>query len=133
MLESITLASKIAVDIDFGIDARPEYADGEVWPSKISIFGIAPQITFRGIDPTWLAAAKIPILGRAVTHVLTSIALRKREIGGTFAVGGGITFTAAGLAHVSEAFTGGAPGETEVILRCRHDGTNAPLIVTLPT
>lgn len=123
-----------SVDIDFGINAPAESADGDVWPTFIAIESVNPRITFRGIDPEWLKSTNVPLVGLTCTHANTIFYLRKRAIGGTFVVNGTaehIKFTAAGLAYVEEVFdaTGQGASETNLVLPCSYDGTNAPLVI----
>lgn len=133
-LESVLLESIRNLTINFGIDAVSEGADSEIWDRYASIRSIKPSLSLTGIDPEWLAAANIPLIGKAATHTNTAIYLRKRAQGSTFETDGTaehIKFTAAGLAHIETPaqVTGDTPAETTLTMPLRYDGTNAPLII----
>jgi len=133
-LESVALDHKRLLEIDFGIEVTPEGTDSDVEDTFVSIGQILPVLTMRGIDVEWFKAANIPLDGKAVSHVNTSIYLRKRASGDSFVVNGvaeHIKITACGLAWVEDAFdaNGNEAGEATLKMECRFDGTNLPLVI----
>lgn len=128
-LAGVTVASKQSLQIDFGITVEPEGGDSKLWPTRVSISDVQATITIPSVDVTLLAAASIPLLGKAGTHANTSIALLKRS-GGTLVAG--ITLTAAGWVYCDPAFeaSGKEEGTTTVVVKCKYDGTNAPIILS---
>jgi hypothetical protein len=132
--ESLAFTQAKRFTLNFGIDAQVEGADSDIWDTFPSIRSIAPSITLEGIDPNWLAAAKIPLAGLAVTHANTAFYLRKRDDAGSFVVDGTaehIKFTADGFATISEPIQwgGSGPATCTLELPLRYDGTNPPLIL----
>lgn len=140
-LGSMTIGGKLLshirqFEIDYGIKVVAESADGNPWPTFVSIETITPRITLRGIDPGWLADAVVPLTGLACTHANTIMYLRKRLSGDSFVPDGTaehIKFTAAGLAHVQQAFdaSGAGAAETSLVIPLRFDGTYAPVTFAL--
>ena len=133
-LESVTFNSKLRFEIDFGIRAEPEAADSDIWDTIVSISQIQPTLRLRGKDPTWLAAASVPLLGKAVTHANTNVYLRKRAAGGTFvadATEEHIKFTFASMATIETVFdaSGNATGEIELVMPMIYDGSNTPITI----
>lgn len=130
----VTIAQVRGVDIDFGINAVREGSDSDVWPTLVTIREILPKITIRGVNVDWLKAANIPLLGKAAAHADTKIYFRKRAVGGTYvadATAEHVKVTACGLAYVDQAFDANAnnPGEVNLVLDTRFDGTNNPIVV----
>lgn len=122
------------LQIDFGVNAVSEGADSDIWDRYVSIRDIKPMLTLRGIDPTWFAAASIPLIGKAATHANTSIYLRKREEGATLladATAQHVKFTADGMATIETIARvgGGEPSETVLTMPLDYDGTNDPLVI----
>jgi len=131
-MEGVATGQLSHLAINFGIAAKGEGADGEIWDTFSSIEQIAPSITLRGTDITWWAAGNVPTAGKSLSHALTNFYLRKRAVGGTFIannVANHIKFTACGLAVIDDGFTAG--GELSISIPLRYDGTNAPLLVNL--
>jgi hypothetical protein len=133
-LQGITFDHLTRFNLDFGIRARAEAADSDIWPTIVTIEEIMGVLRLRGKDPLWLSATKIPLQGKAVLHATTSVYLKKRASGGTFvadATAQHIKFTVDGLATIEEVFdaAGTATGETELALPLRFDGTNDPVVV----
>jgi len=132
-LESFALPWLRRMEIDFGIEARVEGAEGNYWPTHVSIASIKPVLTLRGVDPTWLKAAGIPGTGKAATHDNTTAYLRKRGAGASWAAGSvHLKFTFAGEAFIETAMdsSAGGPAEATLIMPMTHDGTNNPVVVT---
>jgi hypothetical protein len=134
----VTLTGIRSVGINFGIVLASEGSDSAVWDSVAFIREIRPIITLSGIDPTWLAAAKVPLAGLAATHANTTIYLRKRAAGGTFVddeTEEHVSIAAAGYAHVDTAFdsSGAESGTVSLQLTTYYDGTNAPLVIDTAT
>lgn len=130
-IAGLALTGRTGVSIEFGLNVEAESADGDIWDTEVSIVSIMPRIVVRGIDPTWLAAAAIPLLGKAGTHANTAFYLKRRVHGGTFATGSAhCRFTADATWYVDPAFSAqdhNAAGVT-LIGVCRHDGTNSPIV-----
>jgi len=129
----VTLAQIRQFDIDFGITAVAESADGDLWPTTASIQTILPKVTLRGIDPTWFAAAGVPLAGKTGAHANSILYLRKRNQTGYVANGTAehIKFTVDGLAHLVPLFDarGSTPAETGVVIECEYDGSNNPITI----
>jgi hypothetical protein len=133
-LGGITFDKLQALTIDFGIGAVGEGGDSDLWDTIASIRTIQPAITLSGIDPTWFAAAGVPLEGLAGTHANTAIYLRKRADGSTFVADETeehILITADGMACIDEAFnaSGADSGTTSIRMPLKFDGTNAPLVI----
>ena len=133
-LESVALDHLIRFELDFGIKARAEGADSDIWDTYVSIEEIMGVLTLRGKDPAWFAAAAVPLEGLAVTHANTAVYLRKRAAGATFVADiteEHIKFTFAGLAVLENLFDaqGNATGETELRMPLYYDGTNDPMVI----
>lgn len=126
---------KKSIEIDFGNQVERESADSDKWSTHSSIVQQIPEITIRGISLDWLAAANIPLEGRATTHANTTIWLRKRAKTASGFVADGtaehISFTIDGCAWVEEAYSSQGQGavETQLKIRATYDGTNTPLVI----
>jgi hypothetical protein len=121
-----TLASKTNVAIDFGVQLSVEGADGDLYPTIVTIEVVEAVVTIATVDIT---LASIGLAGKEGTHANTSIVFRKREAGGTIADEGHVTLTAAGLAVVNDRLRGamGSPASGVIALHCTFDGTNSPI------
>lgn len=133
-LESVSIPGVRSLDIDFGLNIVAEGSDSDIWPTYVSIVEIKPVITLRGIDLEWLKAANIPRAGKAITHINTTIYLRKRALGSTFVAdetAEHIKLTAAGFAHVDTPMdaSGSEKAEASLIVPCYYDGTNDPIVI----
>ena len=133
-LESVSIPQMRSLDVDFGLDIRAEGSDSEIWPTFVTINGMKPVITFRGIDTEWLKSTNIPRAGKAITHTNTAFYLRKRALGSTYvgdATAEHIKFTAAGFAYVDIPMdaSGNELAESSLIVPCYYDGTNDPLVI----
>lgn len=122
------------LEVDFGLAANTEGADGDYWDTFARIAEAMPTITMRGVNKDWLSASKIPLTGANLTHAGCSILLMKRAQGGTFVAGDvaeHILITCAGMATIEEPWNarGNAPGETTLKITMRYDGTNLPIVV----
>ena len=130
----VALSDYRNLSIDFGIDVMQEGSESDIWPKHVSIREKRPSITIRGIDPDWFkTTAAVDMDGIAGTHANTTIYLRKRLTGGTFAAGAAhIKLTAAGVIVPTPAFDGshGNAGETGLQIQTYHDGTNEPIVIT---
>lgn len=132
-----TYDGRKSMNINFGVQIGAESADGGLYPEKMFIDQIGTQITFRGIDPNWLAAAKIPRAGKGFAHANTTFYLRRYKDDGTdgYEANGSavhIKGTAAGKAFITNIASGQArnPTETVLVMWLEHDGTNVPLTLT---
>lgn len=121
-----TLSAKSNVTIDFGVQIKAEGADGDIYPTIVTIELVEALITIATMDIT---LASIDLDGLEGTHANTSVVFRKREAGGTYAEDGEVTLTAAGLAVVNDRLRGamGSPASGVVALHCTFDGTNSPI------
>lgn len=133
-LESVTIDHVKSFSIDFGLQLSVQSAGSSIWPSFVSIEQRQLELRIEGVDKGWLAAAKIPLVGKNATHTNTAIYLRKRASGSTFvadATAEHISFTAAGLAVIDNAFSAGgnSPATCSLRMPLRYDGTNAPLVI----
>lgn len=131
---SVSIGQLLNLTIDFGVDARTEGGDSDIWDTFARIRGVEPRITLRGTDITNFAAASIPLAGKAAAHADTTLYLRKRDDQDGYVADGTaehIKFTAAGLAVIDTAFEddGEEPAEITVDLPLYYDGTNAPITV----
>lgn len=129
-----TLTHWRGLEIDFGIMLRILGADSDIWPTFVGIQTVAPTLTLRGIDIEWLKSTNIPLTGAAATHANTEVWLKKRTQGSTFVAdttAEHIKFTAAGIAYIGEAgsASGSDPSEVTLVIECRDDGSNDPLVV----
>lgn len=133
----IALDCNLRVEIDFGIEVATEGCNSDIWDDAVVIGTIRPRITISGKNIAKFAATgAIPLVGAAGTHANTEITLRKRSqnLAGFVAdaTAEHIQFTADCLAHwetVHEAGSGNGRVENRLVLECRHDGTNVPLVV----
>ena len=124
-----------SVEINFGVTVEAIGAGSTIWPSHASVRTVLPEITLRGVDLEWIKDANVPLLGKAGTHANTTIGLRKRATGGTFAddtSAAHILFTCNGLVTPESAMEASDTDEATatIILRARHDGTNLPIIIS---
>jgi hypothetical protein len=131
----VTIPQVKSFEVDFGLQAETEGADSDRWDTFASIVQATPMITLRGINIEWLKSNAVPLTGLVVTHANTSLYLRKRSTGSSGFVANATTqhikITCDGLAYVEDAFTaeGDRPAETSIMIPCRYDGTNAPLVI----
>jgi len=133
-LETEALTGLTRFELDFGIKARAEGADSDIWDTIVTIEEIMGVLKLRGKDPAWFKSDVIPLGGKAVTHANTSVYLRKRAAGATFVADGTeehIKFTFAGLAVIETLFDaqGNATGETELMMPLYYDGSNDPMVI----
>jgi len=133
----VTLGDYTRLEIDLGNTVETRGVQSDVWDQYVEVRTHAPTITLTGIDPTWFAAAGVPINGLACTQANTIIYLRKRSDDGTGFVANGtaehVKFTAAGIANVQQAFSGEATQftETSIIITCIEDASeNDPIVAT---
>lgn len=133
----VVLQAATSVEVAFNVAVlRPEGATGVanelIWPTFASINQVVPVITISGLDPTWVSAAKVPLLGKANTHAGTELKLIRRLHGSTFygiAATEHIKITADGLTSVEQIVSANDKDNATTSLRIttRFDGTNAPL------
>lgn len=126
------IVGKQSLEIDFGVNADQVGEDGEVWPENIDLDAYLARITIGSIDTSLVAAAKIPLVGKAATHANTKIDLRKRD-GGGFASGSvHINVTVDGLCYADNVFDadGNQRGTCDLVCLARYDGSNAPLVIS---
>lgn len=133
-IESVALAQAQNLEIDFGVDARTEGGDSDIWDTFARVRKIEPRLRLTGTDIEWFKAANIPLIGKSATHANTTILLRKRAEGGTFVADETeehISITCAGLCYVDVAFDddGDEPATVSLEFPLRYDGTNAVLVI----
>jgi len=127
-----TFSGKQSLEIDFGVNARSEGGDSDIWDTFAWIQDIQPTVTLRGMDPEWFKATNVPLVGLAATHANSTIYLRKRSATGFVADGTEehIAITVDGLIVPDEAFSfDGSTGTVSMTLPLEYDGTNAPLTI----
>ena len=136
-LGGVSLPQVSSVEIDFGlkVERDRDQTKGIVWDEDTWIQAVEQKITIRGTKLTTLAAASIPLTGKAATHANTEIYLRKRDADGIYVAAGSAVhgkLTACGLAISDKpaSQTQEKPGELSIVLTCRYDGTNAPILFT---
>lgn len=135
-IESVVIDALRSVEIDWGIEARTEGADSDLWDRSVSVFSAQPRIMLRGINiKKFIAAGGVPLTGLAATHANTTIYLRKYAPGGATYVADvteeHISIKCNGLIVPQDLQAGpnGQPQEVSFELKCRHDGTNNPLVI----
>jgi len=110
------------VDIDFGVSVQGEGSNSELYDSQAAQLQINPVITITGVTPAYAAA-----VARTGAEVTATITLRKYANRSTFS-GDTYTFTATGLAYRGQDWQGGQDsGQSQLLLACTYDGTNAPV------
>lgn len=131
-INGTALDSVMGLNIDFGLDARAEASDGEVWPRFPYIHGVRAVATFRTRDVELLNT--LGITGDAQGETDSVIYLRKLKEGGgreldatevhiSLTVDEGlIAVTELGAAHDGQA-------EATVTLWATYDGSNAPFVI----
>jgi len=126
-----------SVQIDFGLNAVAESADGEVWPTFAHVQTQSPSVVMTGIDVDWLrdnagAGGAVDELGELLLHSNTDIWLRKRIDASTYELDATTVhphFTISGMAVVGPYFSNAGPDPAEVTLTLplRTEGVNAPI------
>ena len=130
-----TIDCNLRVEVDFGITIETEGCNSDIHDPSLFIASIQPQITIRGKNIKKFVSATIPLKGKGATHANTSIMLRKRlqtEAGFVAdATAEHIELTAAGVAYWDSVHSaqGNARVEDSLVISCRHDGTNVPIII----
>lgn len=136
--ESLNCA--VDVNIDFGINPTLFGCDSDEFNSQLSLDSIQPTITFTILDLTfWSETTGAKLRGLCGEHIDTALYLRKRT-----ACGAGfeandqnvhIDITAAGVMTIADGHnaTGNSRGEMQLVLTCRYDGTNTPIVVLTGT
>lgn len=123
-------------ELDFGMNAKTEGVDSNVYDTHASIVEVLAVLTLRGINLEWLKSTAIPRAGLAGTHANTTLYLRKRSQAGAGYLADGtaehVKMTMAGLAMIEDIFSGGGenPAECSLRLVAKFDGTNAPVVFT---
>jgi len=136
-IESVAISHIISWEIDFGVVIETEGADSDKWDTHVSIRELKPVLRLRGRDAEWLKSTAIPLGGKAATHANTTLFLRKRSTTASGFVADAtsehVSFTAAGLAHITTIFDaeseGNPPAEFALEMPLYFDGTNAPLVI----
>lgn len=121
--------------IDFGLDVVTEAADGDLWDTYVGIRAQQSVITVETTAIATIAAAGIPLSGKAATHANTTLYVKKMLHGGSFvpdATAEHIAFTACGMIAPDSVFgaSGNNPGTCGFRMPCSYDGTNLPITVS---
>ena len=125
----------VNLSIDFGINLTTEGCKSDIFDGSLIIAEVTPTIRVRGKNLKKFAAGSIPADGKACTHANTEIFLRRRldDLAGFElpTATNHIKFTAAGMAHWGSYHDSQNNNrvENELMIDCRHDGTNLPLVV----
>jgi hypothetical protein len=132
-----TFVAKRDVTLTFGSKAETEGGDDEISDRHVSLEEEVPVITINGIDPGWIAVARVPLTGLAATQANTTIYLRQRLTGNTFWADNQakhIKIQVAGLIHPDEIFKGGRGASTTGLrMPIYYDGTNDAIKITFDT
>lgn len=132
----VTISDVRSFELDFGMDAKTDGGDSDLFDTHSSIYTLVPTLTLRGVNVEWLKSTNIPRAGKAGTHANTTFYLRKRSQSAAGFVADGtaahIKGTMAGMAYIDDGFTGGGdnPAETSLKLVGSYDGTNLPVVFT---
>ena len=135
-LESISFTGVTRLEIDFGLRAEGLGPDGSVYDTEISIIEVRPQLTIRGVNPSWFGASSVPLDGLAIGHTNTTIYLRRYKHGSTFEANNQakhLKLTVDGMAYLENLFDGQHPNaaETSLVIPLEYDGTNEPIVVSV--
>ena len=135
----LTIDNVTGWDLDFGINAVLEAADGDVFATFPSIETIMPVLNIRTRDITLLKnASDILLLGKLLGHAATKLYLRRRITGGAYEINGAtkhIKLTIDGHAVVQDAVrvTRSTGSEMQISIPLRYDGTLTPIVITTDT
>jgi len=138
-LESVLVAQKKSINIDFGAQANTDGADSEAFDSWVSLDQILPVITFQGIDPNYLGTVITDLAGGPPTSNLAGITathansrIRLKERGSLIGASKHVFINYGGNARVSDLFssTGNDAGRTDIRVEAIEVGANAPLAIT---
>lgn len=131
----VTLACNLRVEINFGLTVTSEGCSSDIHDASLFIQSSNPTIRISGKNLAKFIAADIPLAGKGATHANTSIVLRKRiQTAAGFvanATAEHILITACGMAAWEQVHSATGNGRVEdvLLLTCRHDGTNTPIVV----
>lgn len=133
----VTFSDYNRFDLDFGNSATVEAVESAIYGTHFSERREQPMLMIGGIDPTWFAAAGIPVAGLLATHANTSVYLKKRGQTASHFVADGtaehVKITLYGLANIQNAINASSPriGEVELRVTAAKDASgNAPLGIT---
>jgi len=134
---SVTIDKLNSWTLDFGIETFIDNSGSAIWPVEVHIKKTAPRLTVQITDAEVLAAANIPLTGKAAAHADTTFYLRRRAGAGFVANGSSVhvAITMAGQAQVTQPFdaSGSDPGQVALELAGKYDGSNAPVLITPDT
>ena len=131
----VTLACNLRVEINFGVTVTTEGCSSDIHDAGLLIATSNPTIRISGKNMAKFIAADIPLAGKGATHANTSIVLRKRSQTAAGFVANAtaehILITAAGMACWEQVHSATGNGRVEDVLMitCRHDGTNTPIVI----
>ncbi len=127
-----------SVQVNFGLGIETKGSGGDLYDTLVFVGPIAPTVVIRGINPEWVgtAAGQTPIVGRPLLHANTTIYFRAREDQKTFfsdATAKHMKITLNGLVVPTKviASSGTQPGECELTITGKHDGTNSPFVLSI--
>jgi len=126
-INSVSVGPVSGYTIDFGIEVEVQIDPTTAFPTLVYIKKHAPKITILSQKATSLVQ-----MGVSGNDDLVSLSLLKCESAGTIAATGHKTF-ATHKNFVRVGKLGGShnePAETEIVVDCLYDGTNAPITVT---
>lgn len=132
-INAVEVTGKRNVTLNWNPNVTQEGADSDKYDSVVSLSGVSPTATFRGVEPDWLTAIS-DLDGLKVAEANTIIYLRKRDV--ALATAEHIAIGLNGLVSWNNIFDAGidAPGEAEIQAdTVSPDGTAAPITVTLNT
>jgi len=127
------IAKILSVTINFNPQFQKPNECDSIWPKEVDIEKVRAVIQMTSEDPSILAAAKIPNVGKAATHVNSKLRFIKRAHKGKFADFGTevhITGTFDGYATVRSPYgaSGARSGVTTIEIALMDDGTDEPIV-----
>lgn len=126
----VTISQKQNITFDFGNRINVEDADGDLYPTWVSIAETEPRLTIRGTDvKNWFPS----LTGSKPVHATSSLYLLKRGVATGSA--GHIRIQLSGLAYTETVFDaqGNDTGQTDLIIECAQEGANDPVLFTTNT
>lgn len=138
-LESITIDRLQQLSVDFGLTANSQQLDTAIFPTHIAVDSQVSRVTFSSPGLDQFGDSVIPEGGLAVEHANTEIWFRQRQYGADALFADTaekhLLLTCSGLAYIEDAMaaSGNAPATLSGAVTCRHDGSNAPIVITTDT
>jgi hypothetical protein len=137
-LGGVAFTEFTSLEIALGFEMKLRGSESEIVDRFAFWDRVRPTILLRGLDLGWYQSAKIPTNGLLCTHANSKVYLRKRAQGASFVANGTaehLSATADGTLTVGKIGGAGSGAESEIVamLKCRFDGTNAPLLFNTAT